>query len=116
MECRYDGPYGKMRAAADCKPGADPNPCKCPRCVPTENPIPHPTEWAEESYVVQHVGTAGQWYDFSKCSVDPRPFLDDQNHSEAFHQHIREMMPKDRPWRLIRRLAHETLLDGHDHV
>lgn len=81
-----------------------------------EMAIPHPLEWAEESYVVQHVGNAGQWFDFSKCSVDPRPLLDDPNHSEAFRDHLRGMMPTDKPWRLIKRLAHETLLDGHDHV
>lgn len=68
------------------------------------------SKWDITTFVVQHVGLRGQWYDFATLNTDPR-FVPDG----CFTDDLREkLMPKDAPWRIIERVATETILEEHE--
>ena len=66
-------------------------------------------KWNIETHVIQSLGSHGQWYDYSTWNVNPleTPHPDMQ-------EYVKASLPDDEPWRVIRRLATEEIVNYND--
>jgi hypothetical protein len=77
--------------------------------------------WNTITYVFQHVNPNGAWFDYSTWNTDPFRAIqrikddyrgEDDGTWKAFIESFELATPKDNPWRLIKRVAEETIIEG----